>query len=444
MRIIFKLDKKFYSPDKKYAILEKEFKVQRVKRVLKRTQLWYMRGCYMADIRNFQQEREKREKGQADYHQKIRHYRLSHVYRILLVAAALFALIALVIVQYKNHIYTSYEVVGTQEVEVINGTTSMPLGSHILTYSNDGAHCTDAKGNVLWNQTYQMQNLIIATNGNVVAIGDYNGREVYILDEEKKLGEVSTNMPIRSIAVAQTGRVAVTVADTKITWVQIYDPNGEAQFEVQTTMNQSGYPVALALSPNGELMAMSCIYVDSGVVKSRVAFYNFGMVGENRSDWYVNGYTYPDTIIPAIGFLTDGTAYAVGDNCLVFYGGSQIPEVTNLYLFEEEVQAVYNNENYVGLLFRDNSMEAQHKLQIYRNTGEKIDDFLFDTDFEHLFFGQESFAVYSEQECLIRTLSGTDKFHGEFLKSVKVMIPMGNSYRYLVLTNDSIDTIQLK
>ena len=106
--------------------------------------------------------------------------------------------------------------------------------------------------------------------------------------------------------------------------------------------------------------------------------------------------------------------------------------------------AVYNNENYVGLLFRDNSMEAQHKLQIYRNTGEKIDDFLFDTDFEHLFFGQESFAVYNEQECLIRTLSGTDKFHGEFLKSVKVMIPMGNSYKYLILTNDSIDTIQQK
>ena len=84
----------------------------------------------MAVIRNFQEEREKREKGQADYHQKIRHYRLSHVYRILLVAAALIALIALVVVQYKNHIYTSYEVINTTEVEVINGTVNMPLGSH--------------------------------------------------------------------------------------------------------------------------------------------------------------------------------------------------------------------------------------------------------------------------------------------------------------------------
>lgn len=398
----------------------------------------------MADIRNFQQEREKREKGQADYHQKIRHYRLSHVYRILLVAAALIALIALVVVQYKNHIYTSYEVINTTDVEVVNGTVNMPLGNHILTYSNDGAHCTDAKGNVLWNQTYQMQSLIIATNGNVVAIGDYNGREVYILDEEKKLGEISTNMPIRSIAVAQTGRVAVTVADTKITYVQIYDPSGKWQYEVKTTMNQSGYPVAAALSPNGELLGLSCIYVDSGAVKSRVAFYNFGQVGANRTDFYVNGYTYPDTVIPVIGFMSDGTAYAVGDDRLVFYGGTQIPEVTNIHLYEEEVQGVYSNENYVGLLFRDSSTGAQHKLQVYRNSGEKVGDYLFDIDFEHLFFGQESFAAYSERECLIRTLGGVDKYQGEFSKSVKVMIPQGNSYRYLILTNDSIDTIQLK
>lgn len=398
----------------------------------------------MADIRSFRAEKEKRDKGQADYQQKIRHYRLSHLYRILLVAAALIALIALVVIQYKNHIYTSYEVVNSTELEVVSGTVNMALGSHILTYSNDGAHCTDAKGNVLWNQTYEMQSLMIATNGDVVAIGDYNGREVYILDSENKLGEISTTMPIRSIAVAQTGRVAVAVADTKITWIYIYDPDGKMRFEVKTTMNQSGYPVAFSLSPNGELLALSCIYVDSGVVKSRVAFYNFGTVGENKSDYYVNGYTYPDTVIPTICFMTDGTAYAVGDDRLLFFSGSQIPELTNTYLYEEEVQGVYSDENYVGLLFRSDSMEAQHKLQVYRGNGDKIDDFLFDMDFEHLFFGQDSFAVYSEQECLIRTFGGVDKYRGEFSQTVKVMIPQGNSYKFLILTNDSIDTIQLK
>lgn len=397
----------------------------------------------MAEIRNFRQEREKREKGQADYQHKIRRYRLSHVYRLLLVAAALIALIALVVLQYKNHIYTSYEVTGTVDVTVINGTVSMPLDNHILTYSNDGVHCMDARGNDLWNQTYEMQNPIVATCGNVVAIGDYNGREIYVLDEEKKLAEFSTTMPIRSIAVSQTGRVAVTVADTKITWIYIYDPDGTV-FAVRTTMNQSGYPAAFSLSPNGELLGLSCIYVDSGVVKSRVAFYNFGTVGDNKSDYYVNGYTYPDAIILAIRFMTNGTAYALGDDGLRFFSGTQIPTLTNTYLYEEEVQGVYSDENYVGVLFRNNSVDAQHKLQIYSGAGDKIGDYLFNMDFDHLFFGQDNFAVYNEQECLIHTFDGVDKYQGEFDKSVRVMIPQGKGYRYLIMTNSSIDTIQLK
>ncbi len=397
----------------------------------------------MAEIRNFRQEREKREKGQADYQHKIRHYRLSHVYRILLVVAALIALIALVLLQYKNHIYTSYETIDTVELTVINGTVSMPLGSHILTYSNDGAHCMDSKGNALWNQTYEMQNPIIATCGNVVAIGDYNGREIYVLSEDKKLAEFSTTMPIRSITVAQTGRVAVTVADTKITWIDIFDPDGTI-YEVRTTMNQSGYPAALSLSPNGELLALSCIYVDSGVVKSRVAFYNFGNVGNNESDYYVNGYTYPDTIIPTIRFMTNGTAYALGDDGLRFFSGTQIPELSSTYLYEEEVQGVYSNENHVGVLFHNNSTDAQHKLQVYSGAGEKIGEYFFNLDFDHLFFGQESFTVYNEQECLIHTFGGVDKYQGEFEKSVRVMIPQGNSYRYLIMTNSSLDTVQLK
>ncbi|MCM1120531.1 MAG: DUF5711 family protein [bacterium] len=398
----------------------------------------------MADIRNFQQEREKRTKGQADFRHKLWHYRLSHVYRFLLVIIALVALIVLVVVQYRNHIYTSYEVTHSVDVDMVNGTVHMPLGSHILTYSNDGAHCTDAKGNVLWNQTYQMQDIIVVTNGNVVAIGDYNGREIYILDENKKLGEVSTTMPIRSIAVAQTGRVAVTVADTKVTWVQIYDPDGKWRYEVRTTMEKSGYPIASALSPNGDLLGLACIYVDSGVVMTNVAFYNFGQVGANKSDYYVSGSTYPDTVIPSIRFLDNGTAYAVGDDRLLFYSGTQIPELTNTYFYEEEVQAVYSDENYVGLLFRGNSADARHKLQVFRNTGEKIGDYLFDIEFQHLVFGQDNFVAYGEQGCLIRTLGGVEKFQGEFAKAVQVMLPQGNSYRYLILTNDSIDTIQFK
>ncbi len=42
------------------------------------------------------------------------------------------------------------------------------------------------------------------------------------------------------------------------------------------------------------------------------------------------------------------------------------------------------------------------------------------------------------------TLGGTEKFHGNFSKSVSLMLPASGAYRYILVTEDSIDTIQLK
>lgn len=127
-----------------------------------------------ADIKNYLKEKEKRQKSQDDYKKKIRKHRLKIVYRVLLVVAALGAALALVVVQAKRHIYTGYDTVSSISREVSSDATDIRLKNSILTYSKDGAHCTDAKGNVKWNQTYVIQDVKIATCGDVAAIGSYN------------------------------------------------------------------------------------------------------------------------------------------------------------------------------------------------------------------------------------------------------------------------------
>lgn len=69
-----------------------------------------------------------------------------------------------------------------------------------------------------------------------------------------------------------------------------------------------------SLSPGGELLCVSYIYVDAGVLKTNIVFYNFGPVGANNSDLIVSAYTYTDMLIPYVQFLNDSTAFSVGDN----------------------------------------------------------------------------------------------------------------------------------
>lgn len=252
----------------------------------------------MADIRSYTREKEKREKqnkikqsrlrlvkseDEDSFQDKIHRHRLSFFYRILLMVLVCGALVALVAVQYRNKTYTDYEVLSDPCIDIVAGNTSLRLGSNVLIYSKDGARCVDTAGNVLWNQTYEMQSPIVATCGSAVAIGDYNGRTIYIQNAEKQLGTVSTNLPIRNLCVAANGVAAAVLEDTTVTWIYVYDASGNELVKFRTSMKDTGYPVSVSLSPNALLCTVSYVYVDAGTLKSSVAFYNFDEYGKTRS-----------------------------------------------------------------------------------------------------------------------------------------------------------------
>ena len=188
----------------------------------------------MADIRSYikeKEKREKREKKQADYKEKIARHKMAAVYRILLILVILIAFAAFLVIQYKRRVYVDYDIVAMTEREATNGATDVRLGNSILTYSKDGAHCTDAKGSVQWNQTFEIQDVILAVSNDTVAIGEYNGRSIYLADSERLIGEITTAMPIRNLAVSEAGYVAAVLADTDVTWINVYDSSGELKWE---------------------------------------------------------------------------------------------------------------------------------------------------------------------------------------------------------------------
>lgn len=398
----------------------------------------------MADIKNYLKEREKREQNQTNYKEKIIKHKLTALYRVLLVAAVLAAIVVLVYVQYKRHVYTGYEIVNSVPRESASEAIDIRLQNSVLTYSKDGAHCTDTKGNVVWNQTYEIQDIKIATCQNAVAIGNYNGRSIYLGNTEKQLGEITTTMPIRNLTVSAAGYVTAVLADTNVTWINTYNAEGETIYSGQTHMQNSGYPAAVSLSPNGELLGVSYVYVDAGILKTNIAFYNFGPVGANQSDYMVSVYTYSDLIVPMVQFMDTETMFAVGDNRLMIYKGSQKPVTQAEYLYDKDIQSVFYSDKYVGLVFLSDDSDARYIMDVYNSKAEKVGSYSFDTDYNDIIFGQDTFTAYNETDCLVMTLEGTEKYNGHFSKSVDLLIPTGSAYKYLLITENSIDTIQLK
>lgn len=398
----------------------------------------------MADIKSYLKEKEKREKSKSDYKEKIMRHKLQNVYRVLLIVAACLAIALLVYIQYKRHVYTSYEIVASVPTESVEEAENVRLQNCILTYSKDGAHCTTAKGVVNWNQTYEIQDIQLAVNQNVAALASYNGRDIYVQNTEKVLGKITTNMPIRDLTVAANGNVTAVLSDTNVTWINTYNAEGQMLFTGQAHMQEAGYPVDISLSPNGMLLAVSYVYLDAGVLKTNIVFYNFGPVGENMSDHIVSVYSYSDMLVPEIYFMDDDTAFAVGDNRLTLFKGGQTPVDATGHVYDEQIQAVYYGKKYIGLVFGSDVADYTYRLDIYNTDAKKVYSHYFNMNYSDIFFEDDNFVIYNESECQIVSYKGVLKYDGVFQAPVRLLIPVGGTYRYLMVTDSTIDTIALK
>lgn len=397
---------------------------------------------HMARIKDFTAAAGEKTK-KAEFEQKIQAHKRSRFLKILTISVIGILLIGAVWFLWDNSVYTSYTEISSFPRVSSSDSVCLNHNGRILTYSKDGIRSMDTKGNLIWNETYQMQNPIVEVNENTVAVGDYNGHMIYVMDEKGKVGEIDTNLPIRDLCVSKNGIVAVVLEDSKLTRLNLYDSKGNELVKSECRMNQTGYPIAIALSDTGEVMEVSYLYVDSGYMKSSIAFYNFSDVGQNSVDRLVGGIDYQDTIMPYIGFLSKDSAFAVGNNRISFYGGADKPVSVAENLLSEEIQAVYTGGEYVGLVYIDTTGAARYRIDVYDKKGNLILKQNIDIDYQNILIQKNSIVVYNNTECVIYNMSGREKYRGTFGKSVSLLIPTNKSNRFIMISSTSTDIIEL-
>ena len=400
----------------------------------------------MINVRTYLQKKAERKAGEAqsrDFGALIQKHRLAVFGRTLFVIFVFALLGTLVYVQLKNKVYTSYVILSSIARQQYDSSVCLSYGNGFLSYSGDGISYTDAKGNAVWNQAYEMQEPMVRVAGSKVAVADYNGHIIYSISQDGNYIEIDTNLPIREIAVSESGMVAAVLEDTGITWIYLYSSMGETIAYIRTTMQNSGYPSALALSPDGTLLTVSYLTVDNGTAKSSVAFYNFSSVGQNYVDNFVSGSDYADAVIPFLAFLNNDTSFAVADNRLVIYGGGQRPKSVADVLLNEEIQSIFYNESHIGLVFLDTTGNGKYRLDVYNTSGLVETSLYFDMDYKDIIFRKDNIIIYNETQCLLANMNGVERFNGDFQTPYLLFAPIRGN-RYLAVSQESIDIIEMR
>ena len=140
----------------------------------------------MADRKGFHvvrpEENTENKETKGSLNTQIVKHRLAVAIRAGIAIAVVVLLFIILKSRYQNQIYSVMNVTERFEKISLENNSYISNNGSVITYSRDGISATDGSGKVLWNLTYEMQKPIVHQSGGIVAVCDYNGHIIYMID----------------------------------------------------------------------------------------------------------------------------------------------------------------------------------------------------------------------------------------------------------------------
>ena len=395
-------------------------------------------------LRRFLPGRRDDEKGlsyaeQIDRHRsRIRAYRLFGVVILIIV-------VLLVALFFSTRRYSRAEITKIRDFVAEEGAVCVNFDGYVLQYGPNGAACADTNGRVKWNITYEMDQPIISMSGDVAAIADYGGTTIYVMNTKEQLYTVSTSLPIHKVSASESGGVAAILDDKSKTWIRLYSKEGKEVAYFIRSMQENGYPMDVAVSPDGKKVCVSSLLMKDAEVISNLSFYNFGKEGQDYDQHLVGNFEYTNEVFPYIRFMGNKACAAASDSRLVVFDTSSVePQNSFNNMLTEDMQGIFASGGRIALLFTDLTRENLYRLDIYGRNGKKAGSVGFTMVFDDIQIRGDRIYINNEQSMQIFTLNGREIFGGGFDRTVKVLIPSWRLGGLAAVTENEIDSIKLR
>jgi len=361
------------------------------------------------------------------------------------------ALIILVVllaasVMYQFFRYDTYDVEATFERNDEEGTQYANFDSNLIKYNADGAFYTKEDGTLIWNISYEYANPTLKTTKDYILLYDERGRGLELLDKSGSVLSLEMNMAIRRATISNTGVVAVLMEEEHISYLQLYNSSGTKIAEGTIYPQNSGFPIAIALSSDAKLLMVSELDINNKNMTSRIVFYNFGSVGQNESDNIVASYIYEDEIIPEVCFMNDDTPIAFGDSAVRLYSKSEKPKEGKTLNYDSKIKSIDNNGSYFIIISENNnpSDSNAYLLEIFTKKGRRVGRRSFDYSYDYVdILSGPQIVITSDNTINFYSQIGVNSYSGDMDSKVYAVLSRGNG-SYTVIENNKSSRIRLR
>ncbi len=379
-----------------------------------------------------------------ELNEKIAQYRKKILLRILIGVAVAVVIGIGVFLFMKFRTYDSYVIKDTIETGQESSSMFYDFCDNILEYSNDGAVYKDNKGNLIWNQAFEMTTPMVNQCQEYIAIYDKGGTEIFLMDTKGVKQEIKTSVPIKTVSVASQGTIAVLMREKVNYFIKLYDKKGKELANGEYYGNQGCIPIDIALSYDAQKMAVDMVDITSGKSDTNITFYNFGSVGQNEINNNVGSFSYDSTIVPNIRYISNDTLVAVGDSSVMFFSGNQKPKLEKTIDFTSTVESIFYNEKYIGISYSNQDADSTHRIVVYNNKGKKVME--HDTEIAYSsieFLSNNQICVHNNYECEIYSIDGIRKFKYAFDTTLYKILYEGNGNTYYFVLEGKTQKIKL-
>ncbi len=392
-------------------------------------------------ITPFEKKKTEHHGDMREYTQKLLRHRLGIAGRIFVCILFVAGLVIGINRYFTNRSYDTFEVISSVEHADTISTRYREYNEHLLRYSKDGISCVNLAQEAVWSQTYNMQEPILEVCGSSVVVADQGGNQVYIFNESGLKGEVNTLLPIQQVTISRQGVTAVLLEDGNVSWIYLYDQEGNKLLDTRCNLGEIGQPLSLSLAADGSKLAVSYLQIAGGMANSCIVFYNLGAVGANFVDKIVASRLYEGMLVPRVQYLTADACVAIGENGFSIFEGAEIPEETKQGELEGEIQSICFGGTRFGLVYKQEEGPA-YMLRIFDRKGDAVLELPFDLNYSQIKLSEDCLIIYNDNECAIYSMKGVLRYEGTFADSLVNLFHLKRQ-RYVVIHPQRTDQMKL-
>ena len=139
--------------------------------------------------------------------------------------------------------YKGYKVVDRNQTDYANTANYIRFSDNLLKYTPDGVSYINKKGETVWTTGINMKVPVAVSSGDYAVVADQNGNTVCVFNTEGEVSSQTMPYPISDVDVGDQGVFCVVLESEKTNYINLYNRKGEIIYEIQASIDKSGYPL---------------------------------------------------------------------------------------------------------------------------------------------------------------------------------------------------------